>query len=149
MPDGRLLPIFKEYRDPLPYDVEEFKNVFLNTGINEIWNIVAAVVTGTTHTFAAANTTLGVGENATAAAAGDTDLKGATKTYKTASSVIVGTSQQMVIAATFTTSDANYVWQEVVTKHGTSAISINRGVLALGTKTSAASWTLTAMLTIA
>lgn len=150
LPSGVLIPLFKEYRDNLPYEVVELSNGFLNSGINELWAIVDGTLTGSGHVFSQANTQLGVGDSSTSFSASHTDLQAASnKTYKTSTSVTTGSSQAMVVVAAFATGDANYAWQEVVVKQATSAKCLNRGVSSLGTKTSAGAWTLTTTLTLA
>lgn len=131
------------------YDVAEAENIFLTAGINEIWKLVTGQ---SANTFTNTTATVGIGDSATAAAAGQTDLLAATnKTYKAmdASFPSVPASGAVQFKSTFGTADANYVWNEFVIKHGTSAICIDRGVTSMGTKAAGTTWVATVTLTIA
>ena len=59
---------------------EEAHNIFLTTGINELWKLATGQ---SANTFTNAQATIGIGDSATAASAGQTDLQAATnKLYK-------------------------------------------------------------------
>lgn len=125
------------------------ENLFLNVGINRIWDLVTGASAAT---FTNAEAQIGIGDSSTAAAAGQTDLQAATnKTYKgmDASFPTSGTSQQAAFKSTFTTTDANYAWQEFVVRRSTGTLCLDRGVSSMGTKTSAGTWVPTVTLTIA
>jgi len=127
-----------------PYEVIEGEgNCLLNTGIDEIWDLITGAVSGADHIFDNAAAQIGVGDSNTAADATQTDLQAATnKTYKgMESGYPTSTSQKATFKASFGTSDANYAWQEWVVKQSTSAICLNRKVESLGTK-STGTWTL-------
>ena len=127
-----------------PYEVIEGEgNCLLNTGIDEIWDLVTGAVSGASHIFDNAAAQIGVGDSNTAADATQTDLQAATnKTYKgMESGYPTSTSQKATFKASFGSSEANYAWEEWVVKQSTSAICLNRKVESLGTK-STGTWTL-------
>ena len=127
-----------------PYEVVEGEgNCLLNTGIDEIWDLVTGAVSGASHIFDNAAAQIGVGDSNTAADATQTDLQAATnKTYKgMESGYPTSTSQKATFKASFGSSEANYAWEEWVVKQSTSSICLNRKVESLGTK-STGTWTL-------
>lgn len=133
-----------------PYEVIEMAhNCLLNTGINEMWDLVTGVVSGATHIYDNAAATIGVGDSATAAAATQTDLQAVTnKTYKAMEAGYpTSTTQKATFKSSFGSSDANYVWNEWVVKQATSTICLNRKVESLGTKSSG-TWTLEVDITL-
>jgi hypothetical protein len=144
-----ITPFAKEGREAefhklfTPYEVKEMKeNCLLNSGINEMWDLITGVVSGATHIFDNAAATIGVGDSDEAAVATQTDLQAATnKTYKAmAAGYPTSTLQKITLKSSFGSGDANYAWAEWVVKHATSAICLNRKVEALGTKSSG-TWT--------
>ena len=131
------------------YEVTEAENIFLTVGINEIWKLATGQSTAT---FTNATATIGIGDSATAAAAGQTDLQAATnKTYKAMAATYptVPSAGAVQFQSVFASADANYVWNEFVVRQGTSLICIDRGVQAMGTKASGTSWTATITLSMA
>jgi hypothetical protein len=127
-----------------PYEVIEGEgNCLLNTGIDEIWDLVTGAVSGASHIFDNAAAQIGVGDSNTAADATQTDLQAATnKTYKgMESGYPTSASQKATFKASFGSSEANYAWEEWVVKQSTSSICLNRKVESLGTK-STGTWTL-------
>lgn len=134
-----------------PYEVIDGEdNCLLNTGIDEMWDLVTGVVSGATHIFDNAAATIGVGDSATAAAATQTDLQAASnKTYKGMEATFpTSTTQKVTLKSSFGSSDANYVWNEWVVKHATSAKCLNRKVSAMGTKVAGTTWTLEITITL-
>lgn len=154
VPDGSLLSSMVD-----PYDVVEAAGNLLTTaGLQRLTNLLIGA-----GGLALTNTTarLGVGNSATAAAVGQTDLSAAAgstnrwfqvmdATFPTAVSGVV------TLKSTFATGDGNFVWAEwgsdigaatVVSGNTVSATLLNRAVQALGTKASG-SWVLTATVTI-
>lgn len=109
--------------------------------------------------FNNANAYIGVGDSATAEAATQTDLQAATNKLRVAQDatypihtdgVVVG-SASIVFRSTFASGQANWAWSEWgIFNNGTNGAGrmLNRKVQALGTKTSAAAWTLTITLTL-
>jgi hypothetical protein len=129
-------------------ETSEFENLFLNSGINEIWKLVTGNG-GTAFTNSTAQ--IGVGDSTTAESATQTDLQATTnKTYKAMDSgyPTSGTGQQAIFRATFGGSDANYAWQEFVIKNSTSGICLNRKVSNQGTKASGQTWAITVTLSL-
>lgn len=113
--------------------------------------------------FSNAQAAIGVGDTATAAAATQTDLLGTTyttnklrvamdATYPLHTDATTAGAASIVFRSTFSTSQANFAWQEWGVFNSSSAATgrmLNRKVESLGTKTSAASWQLTVTLSIA
>ncbi len=142
--EGEFHQLFK------PYEVIEGEgNCLLNTGIDEMWDLITGVVSGATHIFDNAAAQIGVGDSSTAADATQTDLQAATnKTYKgMETGYPTSTSQKATFKASFGSSDANYVWNEWVVKQSTSGKCLNRKVESLGTKSSG-TWTLEVSITL-
>jgi len=150
--------VTKRWGDDLsvePYEVVEGAgNLLMYGGASCIWECLIGNGTSSSGQnltyFSSANAALGVGDSSTAEAATQTDLQASSnKTRKSATvSHTDGTSSgsaTVTFTATFGTSDANYQWSEWIvgnsTTGGTGRI-LNRKVVALGTKTSAASWQL-------
>lgn len=124
-----------------PYEVIEGEgNCLLNSGIDEIWDLVTGA---SANHYDNTNAQIGVGDSNTAADATQTDLQAATnKTYKgMESGYPTSTNQKVTFKASFGSTEANYAWEEWVVKHSTSAICLNRKVESLGTK-STGTWTL-------
>jgi hypothetical protein len=129
-------------------ETSEFENLFLNSGINEIWKLVTGNG-GTAFTNSTAQ--IGVGDSTATESATQTDLQATTnKTYKGMDSgyPTSGTGQQAVFKATFSGSDANYSWNEFVIKNSTSGICLNRKVSNQGTKASGQTWVITVTLSL-
>jgi len=133
-----------------PYEVIEGEgNCLLNSGIDEMWDLITGAVSGADHIFDNTHAQIGVGDSNTAANATQTDLQAATnKTYKgMESGYPTSTSQKATFKASFGASDANYTWNEWVVKQSTSAKCLNRKVENLGTKTSG-TWALEVSITL-
>jgi hypothetical protein len=111
-----------------------------------------AIIGGTTYTkFTNAAAHLAVGDSATAHAVTQTDLQaGANKTRKAMDATYpTRAANVLTFRSTFATGDANYVWAEWGIFNASSAGEmLSRKVEALGTKTSSATWQLTATLTL-
>jgi hypothetical protein len=130
-----------------PYEVIEGEgNCLLNTGIDEIWDLVTGA---SSNHFDNSNAQIGVGDSDTAADASQTDLQAETnKTYKgMEDGYPTSTSQKATFKASFGSSDANYDWKEWVVKHSSSSKCLNRKVDNLGTKSSG-TWTLEVDITL-
>ena len=126
-----------------PYETKVVDgNLLLNEGIADMWDLIIGVG-GTTWTNAAAM--LGVGNSATAAAATDTGLIGASKFWQGMESTFPSRAAQTVtFRGAFATGDANFAWEEYAISNltdDTSGICMNRKVQNLGTKVSG-TWTL-------
>lgn len=110
--------------------------------------------------FSNAQAAVGVGDSTTAAAATQTDLQAATNklrvamdsTYPQHTDGTTSGSASIVYRSTFSTSQANYAWQEWGIFNSATAGTgrmLQRKVESLGTKTSASTWTLALTLTLA
>jgi hypothetical protein len=112
--------------------------------------MVASTHTAAATPFNNANTYIGVGDSATAFAAGQTDLQaGANKFRKIMDATYPSVASNVVTyRATFATSEANYAWNEWGVFNASSAgTMLSRKQEALGTKTSAQTWVFTVTLT--
>jgi hypothetical protein len=125
------------------------ENLFLNVGINRLLDLL----TGTSAlTFTNAEAQIGIGDSSAAAAATQTDLQAASnKTWKAMDATFppAASSQSTQFKSTFGTADANYVWAEFAVRRATGTLLLDRGVSAMGTKTSAGTWVPTVTISIA
>jgi hypothetical protein len=134
-----------------PYEIVECApNVFLTSGITTILGLIAGTLTA--H-FDAGNARLCVGDSATAAAAGQTDLLGTNKPRKVVSGAPVISGNQITFSAQFGTSEANFPWLEVGVANAASGAGSmwSRSAFTspgLGTKVSTAVWVLNWTLSI-
>ncbi len=122
-------------------------NCLLNTGIDEIWDLVCG--DSASH-FNNAGAQIGVGDSSTAANAAQTDLQAAAnKTYKGMDAGYpASASQKATFKASFNSGEANYAWNEWVVKQSASGKCLNRKVESLGTK-SGGTWVLQVEITLA
>lgn len=112
--------------------------------------LVASALTAAATPFNNANSFIGVGDSATAYAAGQTDLQAATNKLRKAMDATFPTLATNVATfrATFATTDANFAWLEWGVFNASSAgTMMNRKQESLGTKTSAQTWQFTVTLT--
>jgi len=140
-----------------PYEVIEREgNLLLIGGASALWErLIGTSIT----VFDNTNANIGVGDSVTAATDTQTDLqaasnklrKGMDATFPThTDSTGTAGSKNIVYKSTFATSDANYAWQEWgIFNAAAAGRMLNRKVESLGTKTSAATWTLTITLSLA
>ena len=132
-----------------PYEVLEFKgNVFTNSGINRIWDVLC----GASETpFDDANAEIGVGDDDTAESSTQTKLQAEETTVTDFEYVGMdtgypthGTDQKVVFRATFGSTQANFTWEEITARNGGGAegspINLNRLAQSMGTKTSGTEW---------
>lgn len=125
-------------------------NMLLNAGISRLGSLLVGAG-GTA--FNAANSRLGVGDGSAATSAGQTDLQGSSKYFQLVDSVS-WSGQSGSWTATFGSSAANFDWQEWAIDNGSSSGStavsplLNRKAVAMGTKVSGSTWTLTVTVTI-
>lgn len=119
---------------------------------NAYRDLVASMTyTGSGTAFNNANAYLGVGDSATAFAATQTDLQAAANKLRKAMEATYPTLATNVLTfrSLFGTGDANFAWAEWgVFNAAAAGTMMSRKVEALGTKTSAQSWQLTATITI-
>lgn len=114
--------------------------------------IAAAIMnSGPPTFFSNANAYIGVGDSTTAYAAGQTDLQAATNKTRQAMEATYPSiaSNVLTFRSLFATGSANYAWEEWGVFNASSAgTMLCRKVEALGTKTSAQSWQITATITV-
>lgn len=130
-------------------EVVEGTNLFLTSGITELWRLVYG---NSANTFSNAQARIGVGDSATAPGAAQTDLQAATnKLYNAMNASYPQMSgKDILFQADFTSGQANWAWNEMVIKQNTSSICLNRSTNSgsgWGTK-STGTWTATATLSI-
>lgn len=143
---GREGEFYRKFR---PYDVVVAeRNGLLNEGINELWALICG---GTATAYNNANTRLGVGDSSAAFDATHTDLQAATnKLFKAMDTGFptYGSAQKATFRASFTSSEANWGWNEWgLDNGGTGLKNMNRKVETLGTK-STGTWVLTVEITL-
>lgn len=144
--------------------VEVEGNLLMYGGASVLWQALIGNASGTAGQaltrFDNTNAAIGVGDSTTAAAATQTNLQASTNklrkamdaTYPQHTDATTSGAASIVFRSTFATSDANWAWQEWgVFNSATDATGrmLQRKVESLGTKTSAAAWTLTVTLTLA
>ena len=101
--------------------------------------------------FNAAGAHLGVGDSSTAFVATQTDLQAASNKFRRPMEATYPTRSVNVLTfrSLFATGEANFAWAEWGVFNAVSAgTMLSRKVEALGTKTSAQSWQLTATITV-
>lgn len=122
--------------------------------VNLARDIIADKVFGGSsyNAFNNANAYLGVGDSTTAFAATQTDLQAATNKDRQPMEATYPSRAANVetLRAIWGTTEGNFAWEEWGVFNASSAAQmLSRKVESLGTKTSAASWQLTATLTFA
>lgn len=148
-----------------PYEeLERENNLLMYGGVSAQWQTLlgnGTVTAGQALTyFNNAQSAIGVGDSATAAAATQTNLQAASNklrkamdaTYPLHTDSVTSGAAAAVFRSTFATGDANFTWAEWGVFNSTTdgvGRMLNRKVEALGTKTSAASWQMTVTLSIA
>jgi hypothetical protein len=121
----------------------------LTAGRNFIAN--AIINNGPPTFFTNANAYLCVGDSTDAFDAADTDMQASTNKLRKGMDTSYPTiaTNLLTFRSTFSTSEANFSWNEWgVANDASAGTLLNRKVETLGTKTSAQSWVLTAELTI-
>jgi hypothetical protein len=109
---------------------------------------VAGLVTGTGTAFDNSNAYIGVGNDNTAFAAGQTDLLGTNLRKAMDATYPQVATNVLTFRSTFATGDANFAWEEWgVFNASTGGTMMNRYVESLGTKTAAQSWQFTVDIT--
>ena len=106
---------------------------------------------GTYAAFNNSNARLCVGDSSTAEAVGQTDLQAATNKLRKAMDATYPTRSANVLTfrATFSTSEANWAWNEWAIANAASGGQImNRKVQSSGTKGSGSTWQATATVTV-
>ncbi|GAA5046507.1 hypothetical protein HNP84_009734 [Thermocatellispora tengchongensis] len=139
-----------------PFEVIEREgNALMYGGVSALWHRLTG---GTAVTaFDAANARIGVGDGTAAADPVQTDLQGTSKlrkgldaTYPQHADGTGAAANAVTFRATFSTSEANFVWSEWgIFNAASGGRMLNRKVENLGQKTSAASWVFTVQLSLA
>lgn len=133
-----------------PYQMIEMEdNCLLNAGIDKIWDLVSGAASGTAHVYDEADAQIGVGDSTVAANATQTGLQATSNTCVKSmeSGYPTSTSQKITLKSSFGTGDANFAWQEWITRQVNSGVALNRKVESLGTK-SFGTWTLEVDITL-
>ena len=124
-------------------------NILVNTGINEMWKLIAG---GTATAFNNANAYLGVGDSDTVAGATQTDLLAVTNKLRKAMNAtypVLGTSQKITFQSDFGADEANFEWKEfAVFNAGSAGVMMNRKVSSQGIKASGQTWRLSLEITL-
>ena len=104
-------------------EVQEFSNLVVNVGGALMLDLLIGAG-GTV--FSNANAYIGIGDSATAAAVGQTDLQAATNKLRKAMDATFPSraSQVMTFKSTFASGDANYAWNEIGLFNASSAGSM-------------------------
>jgi hypothetical protein len=136
------------YAADKPFEVSEIEgNLLLNEGIAELLLLLTG---GAGTAYSNANAYLGVGESSTAEGASDTDLIGASKTYKAMEATYPQISAQTVtFRSVFASGDANNAWEEFTVSNTSSGTgdNLNRKTSSQGTKVVGQTWTLDLAIT--
>jgi hypothetical protein len=115
--------------------------------------LATQAIIGESGTYASnTNGHLGVGDSNTAFSAAHTDLQAASNKIRKPmeSGYPSRTGLAVTVRSTFTTSEANYAWNEWAWFNASAAgTMLTRKVESLGTKTNTQSWQLTATITFA
>lgn len=126
-----------------------FHNIFVNTGLAEVWKLVTAQG-GTA--FSNANANLGVGDSSTTTLVTMTDLQAATNKLRKAMNASYPNAPANGLEqwqSDFTGSEANFSWQEFGVFNASSAgVMMDRATSNQGTKTSGQTWRLTFSFTL-
>lgn len=132
----------EEYEQGKAYEEAEVQegNILLNSGINEIWDLVAGE---SANVFDSSNAQIGVGDGDADAEATQTDLQGENTDYQGVDSGYPnsGSDQKIVFQSVFGEDDANFDWREFVVKNSASDICLNRLQSDQGSKASGQVWT--------
>ena len=133
-----------------PYEViEKLHKCLLNEGIVELIDLL--IGSGTPTAWDSSNAYLGVGNDATAPAASQTGLIGASKKYKGMNATYpkYEATNKSVWQADFIDGEAEYAWNEETISNTNSDTGKNlcRQNTALGTKPAGQTWRLTATIT--
>lgn len=137
------------FEETEPYETQEIDgNLLVNAGIQLMLDLLIGAG-GTV--YSNANARIGVGDSTTAAAATQTDLQAATNKLRKAMDATFPSraAQTLTFKSSFTSTEANWAWQEWAIFNGTTANvgMLNRKVESLGTKTTG-TWTLQADITL-
>ena len=119
---------------------------------NAARDLIAQALIGEAFTsFANANARIGVGDSSIVFGASQTDLQASTNKLRKAMEAAYPTraSNALTFRSIFSTSEANFAWNEWgVFNTASAGTMLNRIVASLGTKTSAQSWQFTVTVTV-
>ncbi len=135
-------------------------NLLMNGGASIIWERLTVIAASTSSTgallqaYSTGNALIGVSTSNTAASVTQVDLQGSTKFYGSMESgypshtdgTAATTAREVQFRMIASTSEANHAWNEWAIMNRSTGRMLNRKVQSLGTKTSAAQWTLTVTL---
>lgn len=112
--------------------------------------LAQAAINDTPTFFTNANARIGVGNGDDAFDVADTDLQGASKIRKAMEATYPHRADNVLtFRSVFGTSEANFAWEEWgVFNAAAAGVMLNRRVVDLGVKTSAAVWQLTVTVTV-
>lgn len=129
-----------------PHEVVEAENLVLTAGATIVLKRLAGV---TATAIDASNGYMCVGDSATAASVGQTDLQGASKYRQIFDAIPTVSTNTLQAVATIGVSNGNFHWQEAGLANASSgATLINRFVQDFGTKTGSDQWILTVTVTL-
>ena len=140
--------LHRMYLELEPYEIIEREgNILVTAGISVLLNLLK----GDSDTaFSNATSYLGVGDSTTGTNVAQTDLQASSNKLRKAMNATypVDVAPTITFQATFGSSEANFVWNEVGTFNAASGGSmLNRVVQSLGTKSAGSSWSLTETIT--
>lgn len=133
-----------------PYEIcRETQNIILDTGANEMLKLIGGI---TATAFSNANAKMFVGTDSSSEAASQTGViaTGTNRAYASMDSSYPQVSGRTIMfRASFDENTANFNWNEaaIANGNGASAVSMNRKVTNLGTKTTG-TWTLQLTISI-
>lgn len=121
-------------------------NLLLTSGAQAYHNrLIDTSVTA----FDGTNARIAVGNGTTAAAVGQTDLQGGTKTRKLVDATPTVSGNQINFVATFLSAEGNHAWEEAGIVNANSGGSmLNRVVQSFSSKTSGLQWTITGIIAL-
>jgi len=151
-----------------PYEVLEHPiNLVTNLGAQALWRIFVGLGTSSAPSasnratfFSSTNAYIGVGDGTSTPAQSDTNLTGTNRYFKAmdsgypqAPSFDPSGSRQVMFMSTFSTTEANFAWNEVGLANADLntnpyGILFNRARVNWGTKTSADTWTVSLVLRV-
>lgn len=142
------LRIDKYAADGAFIETVEAHNIFLTSGINQIWSLVI----GTSgNTFTSATATIGMGDSSIPASPEQTDLQATTNTAyvgMTPGFPTAPAAGKVQFQAIFGPQIGNFAWNEFVVRQANSMVCIDRGVQVNGTKIAGQVWTATITLSL-
>lgn len=147
--DWTGLDLLDPRKVPTPYEEpQEWPNAYVNAGGALLLDLLIGAG-GTV--YSNANARIGVGDDATAVAAAQTDLQAAVNKLRKAMDATFPSraAQVMTWKSTFASADANWVWAECALFNAAAAgTMLSRIAQAMGTKAAGTSWTLEYRITV-